>query len=72
MATKWDDQLERAVAARGTVTITCSEGEKDDIAAAAEAVGRRHGLSPQVDRAPANGVRVGYRQEAGGDGAPVS
>ena len=72
MASKWDDQLERAVAARGTVTITCTESEKADIAAAAEAVGARHGLRPQLDRAPANGMRVGYREEIGRDGAPVS
>ena len=72
MASKWDAQLERAAAARGTVTITCAEGEKDDIAAAAGAVGARHGLRPQLDRAPANGMRVGYREEIEHDGAPVS
>ncbi|MBP0445172.1 hypothetical protein J8J14_10310 [Roseomonas sp. SSH11] len=72
MATKWDSQLEQALAARGTVTFTCLEGEKDEIAAAAEAVGARQGLRPQLDRAPANGMRVGFRQERGPDGAPVS
>jgi hypothetical protein len=72
MATKWDGQIERAVAARGTVTIPCAEGEKDAIAAAAEAVGARHGLRPQLDRAPANGMRVGFRDEGVADGAPVS
>ncbi|HEY8613519.1 MAG TPA: hypothetical protein VIL69_19820 [Roseomonas sp.] len=72
MATKWDGQLGQAVAARGTATITCSEGEKDDIAAAAQAVGARHGLRPQIDRAPANGIRVGYRMEIREPEGPAS
>ncbi|SHK23018.1 hypothetical protein SAMN02745194_04490 [Roseomonas rosea] len=72
MATKWDAQIERALEARGTVTIVCNEGEKDAIAAAAEAVGARRGLRPQLDRAPASGMRVGFRAEGGPDGAPVS
>jgi hypothetical protein len=72
MPTKWDQQLEQAVAVRGTVTIPCSEGEKEEIAAAAEALGARHGLRPQIDRAPASGIRVGYRNEAGDPDGPAS
>ncbi|MBI0537346.1 hypothetical protein D9599_17410 [Roseomonas sp. KE2513] len=69
MASKWDDRLRQAAETRGTVTITCTEGEKDDIAAAAEAVGARYRLHPQLDRAPANGMRVGFRH-VGGEGEP--
>lgn len=72
MATKWDERLERAAAVRGTVTLSCTEGEKDEIAAAARALGERHGLHPQLDRAPADGMRVGFRAEEDPDGAPVS
>ena len=68
MASKWDERLEQAAQTRGTVTIACTEGEKDEIAAAAERVGGRHRLHPQLDRAPAGGMRVGFRP-AGGAGA---
>lgn len=71
MTSKWDDRLEQAARTRGTVTITCTEGEKDDIAAAAR-IGERHRLHPQIDRAPASGMRVGFRP-AGGEGeGPLS
>ncbi|WP_426956512.1 hypothetical protein [Muricoccus radiodurans] len=69
MASKWDAQLQQAADTRGTVTITCTEGEKDEVAAAAAAIGAKLGLQPDVDRAPANGLRVGYRPP-GGEGQP--
>jgi hypothetical protein len=71
MATKWDGQLEAAARGRGTVAILCGEGEKNEVAAAAEAVGQRHGLRPQIDRAPADGIRVGYRDEHNIEDSPV-
>ena len=71
MASKWDDRLQEAAETRGTVTINCTEGEKDEIAAAAEAVGRRYSLHPQIDRAPASGMRVGFRDAGGGAASPL-
>jgi hypothetical protein len=68
-ATKWDAQLRRAAETRGTVTLLCSEGEKEEIAAAAGRIGQEFGIAPQLDRAPATGMRVGYRP-AGGEGQP--
>jgi hypothetical protein len=68
-ATKWDAQLRHAAETRGTVTLLCTEGEKVEIAAAARSIGREFGLEPQLDRAPADGMRVGYRP-AGGEGQP--
>ncbi|WP_424135008.1 hypothetical protein [Roseomonas chloroacetimidivorans] len=72
MASKWDDRLEKAAGARGTVTFNCTEGEKDEIASAAQAVGARHGLRPQLDRNPASGMRVGYRAEGDGTDTPTA
>ena len=71
MASKWDDQLEGAARGRGTVTILCGEGDKEAVAAAAEAVGSRHRLRPQIDRAPADGIRVGYRDEHDIEDSPI-
>ncbi|WP_458097269.1 hypothetical protein [Roseomonas sp. WA12] len=71
MAMRWDDRLEEAARTRGTVTILCREGEKAEIAAAAEAVGFRHRLRPQIDRAPADGIRVGYRDEHATEDSPI-
>ena len=65
--TKWDEQLKHAAETRGTVTILCSEGEKPEVAAAAQAVGSGLGLAPQIDTAPASAVRVGYRHQGGGE-----
>ena len=72
MPTKWDDRLRHAAETRGTVTILCSEGEKEEIAAAARAIGRRLGIEAQIDRAPADGVRVGYRPESSEGQPPVT
>jgi hypothetical protein len=69
MASKWDDQLRRAAETRGIVTILCSESEKDEVAAAAEAIGNAISVKPQLDRAPASGMRVGY-QPQGAEGQP--
>ncbi|MBP0492593.1 hypothetical protein [Roseomonas indoligenes] len=71
MATKWDSMLERAAQSRGTVAILCGEGDKEEVAAAARAVGARHGLTPQIDRQPADGVRVGYRDESSVEDSPL-
>jgi hypothetical protein len=72
MTSKWHDQLRQAAETRGTVTILCSEGEKDDIASAAHQVGRAFGLQPQLDRNPAHGMRVGFRPESGEGQPPLS
>lgn len=71
MATKWDERLERAAQARGTVVVLCGEGDKDEVAEAARAVGARHGVTPQIDRQPADGVRVGYRDESSVEDSPL-
>ena len=69
-ATKWDARLRHAAETRGTVTILCSEGEKEEIAAAVRGIGKALGIEPQLDRAPADGMRVGYRPAPGGEGQP--
>ena len=72
MHSKWDDRLREAAETRGTVTILCAEGEKDEIAAAAEEVGAHYGLHPQLDRAPAGAIRVGFRQASSEGESPLS
>lgn len=72
MHSKWDDRLRHAAETRGTVTILCNEGEKDDIAAAAQAIGVLYRLRPQLDRAPADGMRVGFRPPDGDGEPPLS
>ncbi|MFH5926193.1 hypothetical protein [Roseomonas xinghualingensis] len=72
MASKWDDRLRQAAETRGTVTILCSEGEKDEIASAARQVGEHYRLHPQIDRAPANGMRIGFRPESDEGQPPLS
>ncbi|WP_338662342.1 hypothetical protein VQH23_19265 [Pararoseomonas sp. SCSIO 73927] len=71
MATKWDERLERAAQSRGTVVVLCGEGDKDEVVEAARTVGARHGLTPQIDRQPADGVRVGYRDESNVGDSPL-
>jgi len=72
VASKWDDRLRQAAETRGTVTILCTEGEKDEIASAARQVGEHYRLRPQIDRAPAHGIRVGFRLESGVGQPPLS